>query len=64
MINPDYPNECGVVVEKLVIHELITLVEELDNKELRKKFLRLLCAMYESDVPEIVLVYPPVRGKQ
>ncbi len=63
MISDEYVNECGVVVGGLKICELIVLVEECGDKPLRSKFLRLLCAMYESNVDHLVLAYPPVRGK-
>ena len=59
-----FVNETGVVVGGLSIGELITVVENMDDCGLRRKFLQLLAAMYESNIDSLVLSYPPVRGKQ
>jgi len=62
-LTEEYVNETGVIVGSLSICDLITLVENLDDRELRCKFLHLLTAMYESNMDSLVLSYPLVRGK-
>jgi len=59
----EYLNECGVCVGGLTVGELMEIVTDLKDREVRQKMLRLLVGMLESNQTSIALVYH-LRGKK